>query len=68
MEKDVGKNVAIYMKNNLLDGRNKIWMNTISELLSPKHTISIVVGALHMLGDEGLISLFEQQGFQVSQI
>lgn len=63
------------MKNNfsllyqkLLIVRNKNWIPKIETLLSQDDTPMIIVGAGHMTGEKGLISLLEQQGYKVEQL
>lgn len=51
----------------LLIGRNKIWMEKIPALINERPTF-IAVGALHLCGDEGLISLLREKGYKVKPV
>lgn len=50
-----------------LDVRNKNWMEKIPILISKKPSF-IAVGALHLTGENGLIELLKQEGFQVEPL
>ncbi|MEM9141005.1 MAG: TraB/GumN family protein, partial [Pseudomonadota bacterium] len=51
----------------LLDDRNRAWMGRISQELA-KGNVFIAVGALHLPGEAGLVSLIRQAGYQVERI
>ena len=52
----------------LLDMRNVKWIPRIkAEMKSGKPT-AIVVGAAHMLGKNGLVSLLEREGYKIEQL
>ncbi|MDB5201046.1 MAG: TraB/GumN family protein [Ferruginibacter sp.] len=51
----------------LLDNRNRNWVNQLKKILSEK-TIFMAVGAGHLLGENGLISLLRKQGYQLRPI
>lgn len=51
----------------LLDRRNMEWMKSLSQL--PKNKVSFVaVGAGHLFGPRGLLSLLEKKGYKLSRI
>lgn len=54
---------AIYQ--TLIVKRNKSW---VKQLVSAEHKkpVFVVVGALHLAGDDGLIQQFKQQGYQLT--
>ncbi len=51
----------------LITGRNKAWMNKIPTLITEKPTM-IAVGAAHLVGEEGLISLLRAKGYTVEGV
>ena len=51
----------------LITGRNKAWMNKIPALIAEKPTM-IAVGAAHLVGEEGLISLLKAKGYTVEGV
>ena len=51
----------------LITGRNKAWMKKIPALIAEKPTL-IAVGAAHLVGEEGLISLLKAQGYTVEGV
>jgi uncharacterized protein YbaP (TraB family) len=48
--------------------RNSSWLPTVRELLDGTQDTLIVVGALHLVGDVGLIELLRGEGFEVEQL
>lgn len=51
----------------LLDDRNKKWMETIPQLLQEQPTF-VAVGALHLAGERGLVTLLRQAGYTVTSV
>jgi uncharacterized protein len=47
-----------------LDNRNAVWMKQIPSLLN-SNSCFIAVGAMHLVGEKGLISLLRQSGYTV---
>lgn len=56
---------AAYAK--LLTDRNRAWMPKLMELLGGSDDVAVVVGALHLVGDGGLVDLFAQRGLVAIQ-
>ena len=48
--------------------RNNDWLPHIEQALQEKEPVFIVVGALHLLGNEGLIALLKEKGYRVEQL
>lgn len=48
--------------------RNRDWLGQIEELAGGKDDYLIVVGALHLIGDEGVPTLLRQHGYDVVQM
>jgi uncharacterized protein YbaP (TraB family) len=48
--------------------RNRNWVVRIEELLREKDNYLIIVGALHLVGDQGVPNLLSQRGFDVIQL
>ena len=71
-----------YLEQNLLDdvagypelydtivaSRNRLWVDTIDGLLEHGDDYLVVVGALHLVGAEGVPQLLEQRGVRVTQM
>lgn len=53
--------------NNLLKKRNDAWMPKIYELIHQKPTF-IAVGALHLVGEDGVIYQLRKKGYQVKPV
>lgn len=53
---------------NILTERNHNWIPKIEALLAKDETPIIIVGAGHMVGQEGLISLLEEKGYEIEQM
>jgi uncharacterized protein YbaP (TraB family) len=52
----------------LVSGRNRRWAETISTWLDDERNYLIVVGALHLVGDQGVPALLEKRGFGIHQL
>ena len=48
--------------------RNRNWVNTIDNLLGDDQDYLVVVGALHLVGEDGVPALLAARGFGVSQM
>lgn len=48
--------------------RNRSWMPTIEELLAGRRDALVVVGALHLVGDHGLVEMLRDRGHDVRQV
>lgn len=57
---------ALY--RSLVTERNKRWEPQIAKLLHDKDNYFVVVGALHLVGDGGLLELMKKDGFKVEQL
>ena len=61
------ENVALY--DALLRRRNLAWADTLIEEMADGSGVELVnVGALHMLGDDGLPALMKARGFKVERV
>ena len=52
----------------LVTERNKRWVPQIEKLLRSKENYFVVVGALHLVGDGGLLDLMRRDGFKAEQL
>ncbi len=52
------------LRKLLVDNRNKRWVKKLKPLLK-ENSLLIAVGALHLVGENGLVNLLRQEGFQV---
>ncbi len=59
--------IFIEYENDLLIKRNLNWMPALKKYLS-QHQVLIGVGALHLVGEKGLINLLREEGFTVTPI
>lgn len=71
-----------YLENTLLDdvsgypelyetivaSRNRLWVDTIDALLDRGEDYLVVVGALHLVGEDGVPQLLEQRGVRITQM
>ena len=48
--------------------RNHRWMETIEELFLGDADAMVVVGALHLVGEQGLIELLRAKGYEIEQL
>lgn len=54
--------------HELLVGRNNNWLPQIKALLKTKETEFVLVGALHLSGESGVIAQLQKAGFTVQQL
>ena len=54
--------------DSLLKQRNLRWMPQIEAMLDDNDTEFVLVGAAHLIGPEGLVTLLRQAGYQVTQL
>jgi hypothetical protein len=53
--------------DKMVTDRNRAWMSPIEELLAGESDVMVVVGALHLVGEEGLVSLLRKRGYTVER-
>jgi hypothetical protein len=51
----------------LTTDRNLKWLPKITALLREDRDYLVIVGALHLVGNDGLVELLKRQGFAVVQ-
>ena len=51
----------------LTTDRNRRWLPKIVTMLAEDQDYLVVVGALHLVGSDGLVALLRNQGFKVEQ-
>jgi len=61
-------NVSPALYRKLVEDRNKRWMPEIERLLRENENYLVVVGALHLVGDGGLLELTKARGFAAKQL
>jgi len=52
----------------LADERNQKWLPQVQAMLATDQNHLVIVGALHLLGDSGLVSLLQKQGLAVERV
>jgi uncharacterized protein len=52
----------------LVTERNKRWVPQIEKLLHGNQDVFVVVGALHLVGDGGLLDLMRRDGYKPEQL
>lgn len=53
--------------NSLLLDRNTKWLKILTEMMKTKETEFILVGALHLYGEDGILKMLENKGYTVEQ-
>jgi len=51
----------------LTTDRNRKWLPRIDALLGDDHDDMVIVGAMHLIGDDGLVALLKRQGYEPVQ-
>ena len=62
---DLQNDPQIYQR--LLVGRNRAWLPKIEALFSRPRPAFVVVGAAHLIGPDGLVSMLKAKGYQLVQ-
>ena len=52
----------------LLVQRNKNWLPQLQQMLATKEVELVLVGALHLAGEDNVLTLLQQQGYKVTQL
>lgn len=64
--KDLQQEMQLYQR--LLVERNKNWMPKIEALLNRKGRALVVVGAAHLVGPDGLLTMLKNRGYTIEQL
>jgi uncharacterized protein YbaP (TraB family) len=54
--------------DTIVVNRNRLWVDTIDELLKQGEDYLVVVGALHLVGEDGVPRLLQQRGVRITQM
>lgn len=65
MEEEFGDFPELYEK--LISGRNRNWMAAVEGLLAGQRDAMVVVGAMHLVGEDGIVEMLRQKGYTVTQ-
>ena len=52
---------------NLLVKRNNAWLSRLEQMLKAPDTKLVLVGALHLVGDEGVLAQLRERGYTITQ-
>jgi len=53
--------------DKMVTDRNRAWMSPIEELLAGDSDAMVVVGALHLVGEDGIVNLLRKKGYTVER-
>lgn len=56
------------LREALLTGRNRNWIPEIEKALATDRDVMFLVGAAHLVGEDGVVDLLREKGFQVEQV
>jgi uncharacterized protein YbaP (TraB family) len=60
------ENPELYRK--VVIDRNRRWLPVLINMIEQREAVLVVVGAAHLVGQDGLIELLKQQGYTVEQL
>jgi hypothetical protein len=63
---DVSGHPELY--ETIVASRNRLWADTIDELLERDEDYLVVVGALHLVGEDGVPQLLQRRGVKIEQM
>jgi uncharacterized protein YbaP (TraB family) len=70
LERTLLEDVSGYpeLYDTIVASRNRLWVDTIDGLLGHAEDYLVVVGALHLVGKDGVPQLLEQRGVRITQM
>jgi uncharacterized protein YbaP (TraB family) len=70
LEQSLLEDVSGYpeLYDTIVANRNRLWVDTIDELLEQEDDYLVVVGALHLVGEDGVPQLLQQRGVRITQM
>lgn len=70
MEETMLEDMAQYpeLYNTIVVDRNRRWVDAIEELLDDADDYLIIVGALHLVGEDGVPALLSERGIDIGQL
>jgi len=70
LEKELKEEFGGYPEvyQSVLVQRNQAWLPKLEKLMAGGKQYFVVVGALHLVGPDGLLELFKKQGYQIEQL
>jgi uncharacterized protein YbaP (TraB family) len=70
LERTLLEDVSGYpeLYDTIVANRNRLWVDTIDALLERGEDYLVVVGALHLVGEDGVPRLLEQRGVRITQM
>lgn len=66
LQEDTGEELKAFIEQELLLSRNRLWLERLTQLNPPRALL--VVGALHLYGEQGLLALLRQDGYTLKKI
>jgi uncharacterized protein YbaP (TraB family) len=51
----------------LVADRNRRWMTRLNSMLNERQDYLVIVGAMHLVGKDGVVELLRQRGFKIQQ-
>lgn len=56
------------LRESMLNARNRRWIQPITDYLEQPGETLVIVGALHLVGDDGVIELLRERGHEVNRV
>jgi len=66
IQEQKAKNLTYH--NSLLTNRNKRWIPQIENFLLEDKNVLVIVGAAHLVGDDGLVALLTEKGYELERV
>jgi uncharacterized protein len=69
LEKFLGKGMKEYpeLYRPLTVDRNRRWLARLETMLNEQRDYLVIVGALHLVGKDGVLDLLEKKGYKIEQ-
>lgn len=65
-DEELGKDPEL--REALLSSRNRRWAKEIAGYLDDSRPTLVIVGALHLVGDDGVVELLREKGYEVERV
>jgi uncharacterized protein YbaP (TraB family) len=68
MDPDEGNAMFDEMEESMLNTRNRNWIPVITEAAEGRDDIVVAVGAGHLIGEQGVLQLLENEGWVITRV
>lgn len=56
------------LRDAMLGDRNRRWVDSLEKFIAGSDDTLVIVGALHLVGDDGVVALLRERGYEVEKV